>query len=33
MGVAGEKGTEEVSPCVSGRSFGKKKPQSAPVNG
>jgi hypothetical protein len=33
MGVAGEKGTEEVSPCVSGRCFGKKNPQSAPVNG
>jgi hypothetical protein len=32
-GVAGEKGTEEVFRCVSGRCFGKKNPQSAPVNG
>ena len=32
-GVAGEKGTEEVSRCVSGRCFGKNNPQSAPVHG
>jgi hypothetical protein len=32
-GVAGEKGSGEVFRCVSGRCFGKKNPQSAPVNG
>ena len=31
MGVAGEKATEEVFRCTSGRCFGKKNPQSAPV--
>jgi hypothetical protein len=32
MGVVGEKGTEEVFRFTSGRCFGKKNPQSAPVN-